>query len=444
MQGSQTKSELTLPIIVKGTVIGVLDIQSNQLDGFDETDLDFMQSLANQTGIAIENARLFAETQRLLKETQQRAHELSIINKVQQELASKLDVQSIYDLVGDTFRDIFDAEVVMISTYDAQSNTIEHRYAIERGVRVYSPGTYPPGGFRSQIIRTRQPLLVNANVAEEAARLRQPTLAGTLTPKSWLGVPMLVGGEVMGILSVQNVSHENAFDESDVRRLQTFAASMSIALENARLYEQARHLAILEERQRLARELHDSVTQSLYGINLYAEAAIGQLTLGQNAHVHQLLNDIQKTAQESLADMRLMIYELRPPILEREGLAAALQNRLYSVENRVGLKSMFSSNLSERLPALIEEGLYRIAREALNNTLKHAHAKNVEVCIVQEEGRIVLEISDNGIGFDLQTACHEGCLGIISMRERAVVQGWQFAIDSGPGQGTRVRVEVKR
>ena len=392
----------------------------------------------------MENARLFAETQRLLKETEQRANKLSIINSIQQGLASKLDEQSIYDLVGDKFRDFFDAQVVMISTYDLQSNSIEHRYAIERGARVYSPGTYPPGGFRSQIIQTRQPLLVNTKVAQEAARLGQPTLPGTITPKSWLGVPMLVGAQVTGILSVQNVERENAFDDSDVRLLQTFAASMSIALENARLYEQARHMAVLEERQRLARELHDSVTQSLYGINLYAEAAGGQIAIGQYDQVRRYLTDIQNTAQESLAEMRLLIYELRPPVLKKEGLVGALQNRLYSVENRAGLKPGLKSNLGERLPPDVEEGLYRIALEALNNTLKHAHAKSVQFSILQDRKTVTMEISDDGIGFEPESVCREGCLGIISMQQRALVHGWHFTLDSSPGKGTRIRVEVEQ
>ncbi|HLE92050.1 MAG TPA: GAF domain-containing sensor histidine kinase, partial [Anaerolineales bacterium] len=438
------RSELTVPIITKGRIIGVLDAQSQQLDDFNQADLELMQAIASQAGIAIENARLFAETQRLLKETEQRANKLSIINSIQQGLASKLDEQSIYDLVGDKFRDFFDAQVVMISTYDLQSNSIEHRYAIERGARVYSPGTYPPGGFRSQIIQTRQPLLVNTKVAQEAARLGQPTLPGTITPKSWLGVPMLVGAQVTGILSVQNVERENAFDDSDVRLLQTFAASMSIALENARLYEQARHMAVLEERQRLARELHDSVTQSLYGINLYAEAAGGQIAIGQYDQVRRYLTDIQNTAQESLAEMRLLIYELRPPVLKKEGLVGALQNRLYSVENRAGLKPGLKSNLGERLPPDVEEGLYRIALEALNNTLKHAHAKSVQFSILQDRKTVTMEISDDGIGFEPESVCREGCLGIISMQQRALVHGWHFTLDSSPGKGTRIRVEVEQ
>lgn len=444
MQGSLTRSELIVPITVKGRTIGVLDAQSELMDDFDQTDMELLQVIASQAGVAIENARLFAETQRHLKETERRAAKLAIINSLQQGLASKLDVQSIYELVGEKFRDIFGAQVVMVSSYDPKTDTVEHCYCIERGKRVHAEGARPPGGFRAQVIRTRRPLLVNANVAEEAARLGQPTLPGTDTPKSWLGAPMLTGDQVIGVLSVQNLDEENAFDESDVSFLQMFAASISIALENARLYEQAQRLAVLEERQRLARELHDSVTQSLYGINLYAEAAVGQMTLGQTGQALQYLNDIQATAQESLAEMRLLIFELRPPILEREGLVAALQNRLYSVEHRAGLKVNMENNLEERLPPALEEGLYRIAHEALNNTLKHSHAKNVTIQIQQDEETLIMEIADDGVGFDPESARREGCLGLFSMQERARALGGHLSVAGGPGSGTRIRVEVKR
>jgi signal transduction histidine kinase len=443
MQGSQTRSELTVPIIVKGTVIGVLDVQSDHLNGFDETDLDFMRMLANQTGIAIENARLFAETQRLLKEAERRANRLTIINSVQQVLASKFDVQSIYELVGEKFRDIFDAQVVVISTYDERSNTVEHRYAIERGARIPWPGTHPPGGFRSQIIQTRQPLLLNTNVAEAASRMGQPILQGTETPRSWLGVPVLVDDQVIGILSIQNLDRENAFAEYDIRLLQMFATSMSIALENAHLLAQARQLAVLEERQRLGRELHDSVTQSLYGISLYAQAATGQININQLEQAAQYLDDIQNTAQESLADMRLLIYELKPPVLEKEGLVSALQNRLNSVEDRARIKYSLRSALTGRLPSNMEDGLYQIAREALNNIIKHAQAKNISIYIGSSPQVVSMEISDDGVGFEPAAVRCAGRLGLVNMQERARAQDWNLDIRSSPGNGTQVRVEAK-
>lgn len=196
------------------------------------------------------------EITRLKEALIQREAELAIINSVQQGLASHLDVQSIYDLVGEKIRKIFKAQVVMISIYDKQTNTIEHRYAIERNQRVYYPGPHPPGGFRSHIIKTGQPILENTDVAAKAARLGQPTLPGTTTPKSWLGVPMFVGKQVIGVLSLQNVDRENAFQESDVRLLQTLAASMSVALENARLWEKENlYLKSLEREFEIGREI---------------------------------------------------------------------------------------------------------------------------------------------------------------------------------------------
>lgn len=188
------------------------------------------------------------------QELAEREAELAIINSVQQGLASKLDVQAIYNLVGDKIQEIFNSQVVMISTYDPKTNTMEHRYAFERGEHIYAPGRYPVVGFRTQIVETRKPVLANTNVAKTARKLGQPTIPGTITPKSWLGVPMMVGDQVTGILSLQNIDRENAFDDSDVRLLQTLAASMSVALENARLFEETQRLLSVTNQR--ATELH--------------------------------------------------------------------------------------------------------------------------------------------------------------------------------------------
>jgi signal transduction histidine kinase len=142
--------------------------------------------------------------------------------------------------------------------------------------------------------------------------------------------------------------------------------------------------------------------------------------------------------------MRLLIFELRPPILERLGLAAALQARLQAVEGRAGLRTEFKTNLEERLPPDVEEGLYRIALEALNNALKHAQARNIKVHLRQDEpgrtepARVTLEIADDGIGFDLATARERGGLGLSAMEERAAELGGRLTVESTPGSGTRI------
>jgi signal transduction histidine kinase len=204
------------------------------------------------------------------------------------------------------------------------------------------------------------------------------------------------------------------------------------------LRQREREKAITEERNRLARELHDSVTQALYGVTLYSEAVAGQLALGDTDRATEHLSELQDTSQEALAEMRLLIFELRPPILEELGLVAALQARLQAVEGRAGLKTEFKTNIEGRLPSDVEEGFYRISLEALNNALKHAQANNIKVHLHKDDQRINLEITDDGIGFDLASARVGGGMGISAMEERAADLGGRLTVDSIPGSGTRI------
>jgi signal transduction histidine kinase len=260
---------------------------------------------------------------------------------------------------------------------------------------------------------------------------------------SELAVPIKLKGSVIGVLDAQS-DRLNAFDESDRSVLQSLADQAAIAIENARLYEQARRLAVVEERQRLARELHDSVTQGLYGVTLYAEATARQLEAGQVELAAEHLRELRDTAQEALREMRLLIFELRPSILESEGLVNALRARVEAVEERAGLEVDFHVEGETILPMALEEGLYRIAQEALNNTLKHASARCVSVSLAREEGRVVLEVTDDGCGFDPSTAVEGGGLGLDGMIERAAQMGGELELDSKPGAGTSVRVEVRQ
>jgi signal transduction histidine kinase len=215
------------------------------------------------------------------------------------------------------------------------------------------------------------------------------------------------------------------------RRLEAYAA-------------QVEEFAVVEERNRLARDLHDSVTQALYGLTLSTEAAARQIAAGEIDAAAAQLREIQVTAKQALQEMRLLIYELRPPVLEEQGLAAALQERLQSVEGRVGVVTSLAVEGDGRLPPAVEMELDRITQEALNNALKHAHAHQIAVQLRQDERTVALEIADDGIGFDLGTTWSRGGLGLRGMAERAARLGGQLAIDSRPGKGTRVRVEVPR
>ncbi len=429
MQGSLTRSELVVPIITQGGIIGVLDAQSQQLDGFSQADLELMQAIASQTGIAIENARLFSQTER-------RAEQFRVLSEVSQHLISLTSVDELLGNIARTVKDSFGYLHVGIGL--VENNEVVSRAEAGAFEETYRSIRIPLGhGIWGWVAQHGQSLI--SDQLKENWNHEHFAQEGI---HSHVCVPLKVKNTVIGVMSADS-DRVGAFDQSDEIILQTLANQASVAIENVRLHEQEKNIAVLEERDRLARELHDSVTQSLYGINLYAEAAGGQIALGQYDQVRQYLSDIQNTAQESLAEMRRLIYELRPPVLQKEGLVAALQNRLYSVENRAGLKFSIKSNLGERLPLDVEEGLYRIALEALNNTLKHARAKNVQVNLLQDQKTLTMEISDDGIGFEPETMSREGGVGMSSMQERALAHGWPFTLDSRPGRGTRIRVEVK-
>jgi signal transduction histidine kinase len=207
---------------------------------------------------------------------------------------------------------------------------------------------------------------------------------------------------------------------------------------------QVEALAVVEERNRLARDLHDSVTQALYGLTLSAEAARRQIAAGQVDSADRELRDLAATAQHALQEMRLLIFELRPPVLEEEGLAAALQARLQAVEGRVGVATTLAVEGDGALPPAVEAEFDRISQEALNNALKHARAHRIAVDLHQDELAVTLEIADDGIGFDPDAARTRGGLGLRGMAERAARVGGRLVVDSRPGQGTRVRVVVPR
>jgi two-component system sensor histidine kinase ChiS len=206
------------------------------------------------------------------------------------------------------------------------------------------------------------------------------------------------------------------------------------------LRQSEREKAVVAERNRLARELHDSVAQSMYGVTLYAEVAAQLLSSGQADEVTGYLGELKDTARESLAEMRLLIYELRPPVLEEEGLASALQTRLEAVESRAGLEIEFNTEGENRFGSEIEGALYRIAQEALNNVLKHAQARRVVVSLVQDRRRVTLEIADDGLGFYPIEASRGGGMGLRGMRERAAEIGARLEVESAAGSGTKVSV----
>lgn len=248
----------------------------------------------------------------------------------------------------------------------------------------------------------------------------------------------LVGALVLGSLKVRT------FEKEELALLAAIGQQVGMAVENARLYEQAQKIAILEERGRLARELHDSVTQSVYSVTLYAEAATRLLRSGETAQAVQYLADLRDSGLEALREMRLLIYELRPLALEKCCLADALRGRLEAVEARSGVKSTLTVEGSEDINYSTKVELYQIGQETLNNILKHAHAGHVLVNLSFQPTETTLEVVDDGIGFDPNEAASSGGLGLAGIYERAQRLGADLKIESNPGAGTRVYLRIPR
>jgi signal transduction histidine kinase len=257
-------------------------------------------------------------------------------------------------------------------------------------------------------------------------------------------VPLMAKGRVIGLLDVEH-REINMLTEDDVAVLQLLANQVAVAIENARLYTQAKKLAALQERQKLARELHDSVSQALYGIGLGTKTAISILESPQvgKEDLAQPLDYILGLATSALAEMRALIFELRPESLEVEGLLPALARRVDVLRSRNDIQVICRLDEEPELPVEAKEALYRVAQEALHNVGKHANASQVTISLASHNGAVTLEIGDDGSGFELREH-YPGHLGLQSMRERVEALGGAFVVDSAPGAGTRIRASLLR
>jgi PAS domain S-box-containing protein len=232
LAGEAPKSVLFVPLVTGGRATGVISLQNiDREHAFGESDRQLLETLAGSLSVALENARL-------VHETRQRNAELALINSVQEAIAGELDQQAIYDAVGDKIQEVFDAQVVAITTVDEASGLMHFRYIIEQGERLQAEPR-PPRGFSKHVLQTREPLLLVEGLEVERERYGSQTVVGE-APRSVLFVPLVTGGNATGVISLQNVEREHAFGASDQQLLETLAGSLGIALENARLVHETR------------------------------------------------------------------------------------------------------------------------------------------------------------------------------------------------------------
>jgi signal transduction histidine kinase len=261
--------------------------------------------------------------------------------------------------------------------------------------------------------------------------------------RSFLGVPIVSPDGVIGSFYVTHKEGADSFSDEDQELIELLASHAAIAITNARLYERSRELSILEERNRLALELHDAVSQKLFGLVLTAESAETLLERdGQAARAQ--IERLKQLSREALDELRSLILELRPPALARDGLCGALRKhvevvrQLHPVEIELRIDDAASAGDDGR-----DQEVFRIAQEALQNALRHARANHVELRLGRRDGQLSLEVRDDGTGFrpdDPELRSRR--LGLTSMEERAARLGGRLEIHSAPGEGTDIRLEV--
>lgn len=274
---------------------------------------------------------------------------------------------------------------------------------------------------------------------------RSQPLAQNIPYTLYAGVPITASDQIFGVLSVLSLDETNFQMQEEVDLLLSVGEQIGVVVENAKLREDAEQLKIIEERNRLARELHDSVTQSLYSVTLFAEAGRRMLAQGDNKQAAVYLADVAQTGRQALKEMRLLVHRLRPSILTQEGLIRAIQHRLNAVEGRAGVVNQLIVEGDLQLNSPLEEALYHITQEALNNALKHSAATEVVVVLrALEDGALDLRIIDNGRGFEADKVQGMGGLGLTSMRERAEMVGGKMTCTSIPGEGTTIHVLLRK
>jgi signal transduction histidine kinase len=422
-----------VPLHSKRKIVGTVALISQDPKDFNPEEVQLLISGGRQIGVAVENASLYQAQQK-------RAEQFKVIAEVGRQITSIMDIDELLNQVVRLIQQSFGYDHVAIAT-------IEDEYAVYRvgAGRLWDDPNFDFNPSRLKIGDEG----VTGRVAASGELLYLPDVrldpgyvemkgSGTL---SELAVPVKVKGKVVGVLDAQS-ERLNAFDESDQVVLQSLADQAAVAIENAQLYKQAQQLAVIEERNRLARELHDSVTQALYGITLHAEAAFRQLKAGQESFANEQLTELRNTAQEALREMRLLIFELRPSVVELQGLVPALRARVEAVEERAGIGVEVDLDESLDLSEKVQDGLYRIAQEALNNALKHAKANHIKLNLSGTKDKVILKIVDDGVGFEPEEAIEGGGLGLDGIIERAELLGGKLRIDSLPDTGTTIRVEV--
>jgi signal transduction histidine kinase len=442
---------LVLPLVYQAETIGQMRLAPRTPgEPFTPADQRLLGELARQAGVAAHAVRLTADLQRsheqLEQRVQERTRELSSLLDISRTVASTLQLKPLLGLILDQLKTVVEyTGAAILAVEEEELVFLENRTPAPQAQLMQRRFPVKRVGLIWETISSRESIIVDDIVEDtplaHAVRVALGDLRETTFDdvRAWMAVPLILRDQVIGML-VLSSNQAQAFTPRQATLALAIANQAAIAIENARLYAQAQEVAAVEERQKLARELHDSVSQALYGIALGLHTARIQL----DRDVGKLpasLDDLLSLTEAALAEMRALIFELRPEALSQEGLVAALAKQGAALQARYDMSIRTELCEEPALPLSVKQELYRIAQEALHNTVKHARASKVDLLLRRTASAVILEVGDDGVGFD-PLGAFPGHLGLRSMQERVRELGGRLEIQSAPGQGTHLLTRV--
>jgi signal transduction histidine kinase len=363
--------------------------------------------------------------------------ELSLVSRAVLAVSRQMPVRQVLQVIVDSARTLAGARYAALGVPDEHGSFGEFVVSGLTAAQQRAIGPLPrQHGMLAELLR--------GATAERLPDITADRRFGGWLPRAhppmdaFIGVPVLRGDEVLGIIFAANKTTGGEFTAHDEELLALFAAHAAIALTNARLHEDSRELSAAEERERLARELHDAVSQKLFSVRAQARAA-AILAERDPAQAALAMSAVSELVGEAQAELRAVIEGLAPPALD--GLVASLRRYAELAGRAHGACVTVTGHSVPVLDPATEVALYRVAQEALHNALRHSGGKRVTISVSAATRRIVLEVTDDGSGFDPASAAGKG-LGLASMRQRATAAGGTVTVASAPGEGTTVRLEA--
>jgi signal transduction histidine kinase len=425
-------SFLGAPVKARGQVFGNIYLTEKQgAAEFDVDDEAALLVLATQAGIAIENARLYEEAQR-------RGRWLEAVGEISSAILAGADIDGVLQTIARRARELVDASTAAIVSLQGDADSASLAIKVADGAHAEELRDLPvplQGSVSGDVIRSGQTRVIAD--ASKDTRTYQPMIAlGQMGPM--VLVPLLARGRPFGTLAVANTVGGAAFDDEGVRLIETFAVQASVALEYGRTQRELKRLAVLDERERIGRELHDGVIQSLFSVGMGLQATASR---SGDPQVESRVESAVAEIDRAIRDLRNYIFGLRPGLLADRQLEQAVEDLVKDFAEKSGVTTVadvdgtVAAELAPRAADLVQ-----LTREALSNVGRHAHPLTCRVRIYRRDGDAVLEIDDDGRGFDL-AAPHNG-QGIRNLRDRVSAMGGRLDIQSKAGEGTTVQISI--